>query len=237
MYSPTPGIPVRTETIPDLMGCYFKLPATMPHNIIISLKEGERPLEKRGALCAIGPEEVRHAMMAAIARDIERGVESEVLEEWRRRVLSCTATFQFHATEAGRLQVAMQLRENLANDHEAMSRTQLQRIYEIIFFRDTFARTHGRDQATAANIAAEYAKVRMAKGRETISKSFVDTALTIHGRLLQIPAAEAMLLEMDSSLAKDEHPFNSVHRLQAIVSRCGNSRKMPCGCCGTWPTW
>ena len=38
-----------------------------------------------------------------------------------------------------------------------------------------------------------------------ISKSFVDTALTIHGRLLQIPDAERMLLEMDSTLAKDNN--------------------------------
>ena len=133
MYTPTLGIPTRSDTIPDLMDCYFRSPATMPHNILISLREGERPLEKRGSLCAISPEEVRHAMMAAIARDIERGIETEVLEEWRRRVLSCTAIFQVHASEAGRLQVAMQLRENMANDHEAMSRTQLQRIYEIIF--------------------------------------------------------------------------------------------------------
>ena len=133
MYTPTLGIPTRSDTIPDLMDCYFRSPATMPHNSLISLREGERPLEKRGSLCAISPEEVRHAMMAAIARDIGGGIETEVLEEWRRKVLSCTAIFQVHASEAGRLQVAMQLRENMANDHEAMSRTQLQRIYEIIF--------------------------------------------------------------------------------------------------------
>ena len=90
---------------------------------------------------------------------------SGVLEEWRRRVLSCTAIFQVHVTEAERLQVAMQLRENVANDHETMSRTQLQRAYEILF-RDAFAKPHGPDQANATNIAAEYAKVRMAKGRE-----------------------------------------------------------------------
>ena len=76
-------------------------------------------------------------MMAAIARDIEGGIETEVLEEWRRKVLNCTAIFQVHASEAGRLQVAMQLRESMANDHEAMSRTQLQRIYEIQFFPGT----------------------------------------------------------------------------------------------------
>ena len=46
MYTPTHGIPVRTDTIPDLMECYFQSPATMPHNIIISFKEGERPLDK-----------------------------------------------------------------------------------------------------------------------------------------------------------------------------------------------
>ena len=191
----------------------------MPHTIIISLKAGERPLDKRGALCAVSPEEMRHAMMAAIARDISNGVESEVLEEWRRKALSCTATFQAHATEAERCRVAMQLRENMANDHETMSRTQLQRVYDIAFFRDQYAKTHGRDQATATNIAAEYGQVRMAKGRERLSKSFVDTALTIHARLLQIPEAERLLLDMDSTRSKDEHPFNSVHRLQAIASK------------------
>ena len=65
----------------------------------------------------------------------------------------------------------------------------------------------------------------MAKGRERISKSFVDTALTIHARLLQIPEAERLLLDMDSSRSKDENPFNSVHRLPAIVSKCGNSKE------------
>ena len=109
----------------------------MPHNIIISLKAGERPLDKRGALCAVSPEEVRHAMMAAIARDIMNGVGSGVLEEWCHKALSCTATFQAHATEAERCRVATQLRENMANNHETMSRTQLQRVYEIAFFSVT----------------------------------------------------------------------------------------------------
>lgn len=77
----------------------------------------------------------------------------------------------------------------------------------------------------------------MAKGREPISKTFVDTAMTIHSRLLQIPAVEAMLLDMDSNSTKDNNPFNSVHRLQPIVSKCGNSKEIPCGCCGTLPTW
>ena len=60
-----------------------------------------------------------------------------------------------------------------------------------------YARAHNRAQASAANIAAEYAKVRAAKGRETVNKSFVDAALTIHGRLLGAPSAEKTQLLLD----------------------------------------
>ena len=35
----------------------------------------------------------------------------------------------------------------------------------------------------------------------------MDTALTIHARLVHIPEAERLLLEMDSTFAKDENPF------------------------------
>ncbi|MFM7984917.1 MAG: hypothetical protein ACKPKO_36910 [Candidatus Fonsibacter sp.] len=73
-----------------------------------------------------------HADMAAIARDIEAGSPLEVLEQWRSTVLSCIGTFVVHTNEPARLDAAMQLQENMANDHETMSRTQLQRIYEII---------------------------------------------------------------------------------------------------------
>jgi hypothetical protein len=100
-----------------------------------------------------------------------------------------------------------------------MSRTQLQRAYEIIFYRDLYARTHGRDQASTANIAAEYAKVRMAKGREAVTKSFIDTARTIHTRVLGMPSAEKLLLEMDN-LPRQTNPFqlrapHAVHCVQA----------------------
>ena len=118
----------------------------------------------------------------------------------------------------------MQLRGNMANDHETMSRTQLQRVYEIRYFRDQYARAHGRDKASTANIAAEYAKVRMAKGREAVTKSFIDAALTIHARVLSIPNTEQLLLDIDN-LPRQTNPFNSVHRLQAIGPKRKNSKE------------
>ncbi|MFM7980231.1 MAG: hypothetical protein ACKPKO_13030 [Candidatus Fonsibacter sp.] len=73
-----------------------------------------------------------HAIMAAIAQGIKAGSPFEVLEQWRTQVMSCTGTFVVHTNEAARVHAAMLLRENMANDHETMSRTELQRIYEIM---------------------------------------------------------------------------------------------------------
>ena len=139
-------------------------------------------------------------MMAAIARDIINGVGSGVLELWRRKVLSCTATFQVHATELERYRVAVQLREH---DHPALSRANLQLVYEI-----------QREFAAELEIAA----ARSAKACELLH--FV----AIHGRLLEIRDAERLLVEMDSTLAMEE---NSFLRLRAaLVSKCGNSMEL-----------
>ena len=73
-------------------------------------------------------------------------------------------------------------------------------------------------------IAAKYAKVRVAKGREVISKSSIDTAVTIHGRVLGIPAAERLLLDM-GNLPRTDMPCNSVQHLQAIISKRGDKKE------------
>jgi hypothetical protein len=110
----------------------------------------------------------------------------------------------------------------MANYHEAMSRTQLQCVYEIILVRDLYARIRGRGPASAANIAAEYAKVRVAMGRETVSKSFICTALTIQTRVLGMPSAEKPLLDMDNLPIKPEP-----HQLRAtLAGHCVQVREL-----------
>ena len=96
-------------------------------------------MDNRGVWLALDPEETRRAMMAAIARDIEAGVENEVMDQWRIGALSCAATFHAHAIEATRLQAATQLCENIANDQETTSRTPLQHIFELSYSCDVRA--------------------------------------------------------------------------------------------------
>ena len=79
-------------------------------------------------MLAISPEQMMHAVLCAIARGMDTGVPTEILEQWCEGVLSCTGAFIIHAIEAARVQASMQLGENMANDHETMRRTQLQRV-------------------------------------------------------------------------------------------------------------
>ena len=66
-------------------------------------------------------------------------------------------------------------------------------------------------------------QVRMANGRENIYKSCWGTALAAHNRLLKITATDQLARDMDSQWARANDPFNSVHRLPPIVTKCGAS--------------
>ena len=63
-------------------------------------------------VCAIGAEEVRHAIEPPSHKTLSQ-------RSWRcgtSEALNCATTFQIHATEAARLQAAMHLREHMEND-------------------------------------------------------------------------------------------------------------------------
>ena len=69
-------------------------------------------------------------------------------------------------------------------------------------------RAHGINTGTVAAIAAAYAVVKTAKGRELVSATFVDTALTVHKRLLSHGAIANLLLAMDD-MPRGTNPFDS----------------------------
>ena len=139
--------------------------------------------------------------------------------------LSCTATFVVDATPPHKYFRACQLRENLAADNDAMTRTTLQKIYEVVHFRDQHVRAHGVGTGTAAAIAAV---VKTAKGRDPVSAAFVDTALTVHKRLLSHGAITNLLLAMDDR-PRGTNPFDSAQVLQNKTSARGEPPKASSG--------
>ena len=99
-----------------------------------------------------------------------------------------------------------------------MTRTTLQTIYEVAHFRDQHVRAHGINTGTVAAIAAAYTVVKTAKGRELVSATFVDTAATVHKRLLSQSSIANLLLAMDDR-PRGTNPFDSAQVLHNIISK------------------
>ncbi|MFM7978376.1 MAG: hypothetical protein ACKPKO_03590, partial [Candidatus Fonsibacter sp.] len=71
---------------------------------------------------------------------------------------------------------------------------------------------------TGAATAAAYAVVKTATGRDAVSATFMDTALTVHKRLLSHGAIANILLEMDDR-PRGSNPFDSAQVLQTIINK------------------
>ena len=85
-------------------------------------------------------------------------------------------------------------------------------------FREERVLAHGVTTGTVAAIAAAYAVVKTAKGRELVSAAFVDIGLTVHKRLLSHGAIANLVLAMDDR-PRGTHPFVSAQVLHNIISK------------------
>ena len=218
LWAPAMGVPIRHTAVDYLQDHYFARPTSMPHVLSIAWEdEAARP--PRGSWKSLTPEELMHAMLGAIARDVSRG-DPNVLAAWKRLALSTTAELRVFSSPGARLNRAMQLRENLAGDDEAMTRTTMQRIYEIASLRQL--QVHRGEGSSAAKIAELYKALRT---KDPIGASFIDIALTLHNRVLSNPAAERLLLVMDGR-PKTANPFNSVNKLQLILNRAHKDEQL-----------
>jgi len=132
-------------------------------------------------------------MLFAIARDVARGAPIDDLKAWRCHALSTTTQFVYHATHDDMYFAACQLRENMGQYHMSMSRTALQRVYEIARFRETQIRMHGPAAGAAQAVLHAYERVKTAGKQQPYSLQAVDSSLTIMARLLSIPSVQSRL--------------------------------------------
>ena len=90
-----------------------------PDTIKVACLDYLRPDKKDalGHLKAISPEELRHAMLLAIARDITKGLD---VDEWRRCLLSVTFSFQHVDSEDVLFTLAAGERENIGAKYETL---------------------------------------------------------------------------------------------------------------------
>jgi hypothetical protein len=70
-FSPIPGVTIRMTAIEQLIEFYFAKPNPMPRPMVATIMDlDSNPMDHRGALRAINPDEILCSMLFASARDV-----------------------------------------------------------------------------------------------------------------------------------------------------------------------
>ena len=215
LYTPLPHVPIRTAMVEEVQNFTFKEPAHIKDVAVSILPDDPTSAARSAAFEPFTPEEVRHAFIFAIARDINAGRTEEV-DSWRTKALTTTIIFVRHRNADERYWAALRSREHMfpPADPETINRTALQRIFELGRFRDVQRERNGPGAATAAAVLDAYTKNVTLKRK--LSTSLVAMALTVYSRLLAAPEATSVLVRADSG-PRWRNPFDSIVRLKLLV--------------------
>ena len=229
LWSPTPGVPLRCSAIESMSATRFAKPCIMDVLHVAVPDKDYNPLEHKGALLRVSPEEITAAVLLAIARDIEDGVPDAVLKAWRNTVLSTTCTFKVLPDSTARYWYALQQRENISMTHVAVNRSVFQRMHEIHRMIKGMRQLRAASEITAANIAHVYEEnIKMTPGAAaTVTNKCVDCIVTVINRMVDEPEMSYCLQDLDEKAAvcDDPNPFNSHTRLQALCDKSGKSQQ------------
>ena len=207
-------VPINQSAIDNLSSYHFtSVPAKFPSDIVVAV-DSDSTIEF-GKLDRLSPDELEHAFIFAIARQIDAGATNEELLAWRRVSLTVTISFEQIENETERLWRAVRLREQLTANFQNMARTALQRIYEVVEVRNR-ADTHaGGTGVSAQSLAAMYNDKGKLVG-ESMTANFIEQALTVHKVLLSNDTACKIVRDADEKWQQNS-PFNSVTKLHTIV--------------------
>ena len=241
LWSPTPGVPLRGSAIEAMTATTFQEPAMCTVHVAVPDKSWN-PLEHKGALLRVSPEEITGAIIFAIERDIRDEKPDAILKSWRSTALSTTCVFKVLPSSTDRYWYALQQRENISTTYKAVNRSVFQRMHEISRLIKRMRETRPASEITAHNIAQAYQdNVKMTPGASAIvTTNFVDCVVTIINRMLEEPDISYCLQDLDekSALTSDQNPFDSHSRLQAMVDKSGKSlQNLPVIVQGIWYYW
>ena len=224
---PGRDVPLSMKQINGLMTHYFQSPRAFPKDVVVDARPETLPSSIKNKLVRVSPPEIIHALVMAIYRDFQDGVADDVMQGWRKCVLSCPMVFKNLDSEDDKHWRLLQERQNSVADAAGMKHTPLQMIADIVAYRKR--KSAGNSNMSAADVAEAYKKnVNWAGDAEDkpISFSFVDSCLTVHDRLLSIPAVRSLLY--DCQEADMPNPFDKIGKLQAVVSKAQTEE------CITW---
>ena len=112
----------------------------------------------------------------------------------------------------------MNQRENISHDFASMRRTSLQRLYEVIMFKNKHETNTGVELTNQRLSDLYKEKVKMAESSESVSTTFIIQALRVHKSVLSQPELRKFLLECDDRDGV-RNPFDSIAKIDAVTMK------------------
>lgn len=235
VYSCSPTILVNQNAIYGLRDRDFEQPCEFPEKLIIAVEAMDKDISQtKGAWKRCNAEEMIHAYVLAIARDVQKPAAAQTLKRWRFHCLQTTTSFEVQPSDQDIFWRNANLRENTAQAFQAVVRTAVQRIFEITRFA---SRTGGsmstasihklyNDRLRQSNISMDAAA---RPSTECVTLNFIQNALKLSraagSSLFTIPACKEVIMWAEAEFAHDS-PFNGVARLVSIQNNCKTPGQM-----------
>ena len=217
-WTATPKVPIRRSAIQQIKAHYFQAPGIYPEDVVVGIGAGQDPTSLHGRLRSISPEEIRFALIDAMAGAVTRNEPLETLQEWRTTCLTCCFHFKLIESDDDFFMQAMQLREHVVVDFHGMARTARQWVYLVVSLQKQMASTVG--SMSPADLAAHISsQVTLSPDTERVTENFVKTALDIHSGMFAVPAHCRILEEAEEEWGMN-NPFNSIAKLHIIWKAC-----------------
>ena len=188
LYTTAPHVPIHEARVAGLVDYYFTNPAPFPLDLVIAVADLQfDPMAHLGAWQSCSPDEMKHAFVRAIARDLATNDKS-VLEQWRHMALTVTAEFKILASEDDIYFEAFNMRERVITDYAGLSRTAYQRIWELITFRNRKIAANGAPMGAKALAAAFNSMAHLSSKSEEVTADYILAAMSVHEKALRLPS-------------------------------------------------
>ena len=216
----TPGVPYNVSAIKNMAKARMSRPQKCPFVAVIAVEANDYDIfSKAGSLILVSPPEYMHALIFAAAEALGQTtcVKAEV-ESWKLALTSVTTQVCLLDDDSAKYGMAVDLREVVRDQYEAVYWTALQRVYAIAAFRGQYEAVHGKN--TSVQIARLYnERVTQNPKSEGVTGNLVDAAYAIMTKALSHAEVLDAVKRCDG-LFGQASPFDMVSKMHGLINKC-----------------
>ena len=211
-------LPVNPKQINYLRDQFFKTPPPIfPYSLAGTLHSDQDPAAHAGTIPVLSPLETVWAPVLAAADAVSAAASEDVLQQWRKCLLTVTVRFEVLDNKSDRVWRAHNLRESQVGIAHAVKMSALQCVMAVTHSKLALEAQLGCELGAQAHAEAWSKNVTLAPSSEVMKTGLVDACYTTHNRALRHDEIRDLLWDADREL--DATPFDSVYKIEAAVKR------------------